>query len=603
MNTEHKAEQGQERSPEQRPERLASAGPERKSFGRRHPVLKWTAVCLLAIFVALAAAGVVLAHRAEPMLRARIVEELREHFHARVELDSFHVSLLGGLRAEGKGLRIWPPAEVHGVTIPATDDEKPLISLDEFHFRAPLHYKPGQPIRISVVQLRGLTVDMPPKSRFTHDVGAGAAEADTANSVNSASGPRAESKVKEALLHFVVNSIDCSNVRLILEPGKPGKEPLEFAISSLKLTDIRGGGEMTFNADLTNARPVGIIQTSGSFGPWSVEDPAASAITGEYTFHHANLADFKGIAGILDSTGKYHGELRDLTVDGVTETPDFRLTTFGTPMNLHTRFHALVDATNGDTWLEPVEATLGDSNFTAQGEVVGMPTGAMPPSADNPSGAPSPGGHDISLMVVIPRGRMEDFLRLTSKNGIPLMTGQLTLKSALEIPPGKAPVHERIRLKGHFTLDDAQFTSEKIQDRMAELSFRGQGDPKGAKQNNGGAAVRATMDSDFTLNNGVIALPDLKYSMPGADITVAGAYGMQGGRLDFTGTAKMDATVSQMLGGWKGLLAKPVDRFFKKDGAGTVVPIHIDGTRESPRFSVDFNRMKTTSPQSPNQSQ
>ena len=587
------------------PDQPVTASSTPKPFARRRPVLKWTAVTLLVLFVLLVAAAAVLAHRAEPMLRARIVDELEQHFHARVELDSFHVSLLGGLRAEGRGLRIWPPAEVHGVTIPAVDGEKPLISLDDFRFRAPLHYAPDRPIRISVVQIHGLTVDLPPKSRFTHAAGPEATGPDAASSAgNFQPNSLVDSRVKQALIHFVVNSLDCTDVHLILEPGKPGKQPLEFAIASLKLTDIQSGGRMNFNADLTNARPVGIIQTSGTFGPWTVEDPGQSAITGKYTFDHANLGDFKGIAGTLNSTGKYQGELRNLTVDGVTETPDFRLTSFGTPMNLQTHFHALVDATNGDTWLEPVEATLGGSQFTVQGEVIGLPAGAMPvPSGSAATAQESPGGHEISLMVDIPQGRMEDFLRLTSKNGVPLMTGQLALKSSLEIPPGKAPVHERMRLKGSFVLDDAQFTSEKIQNRMADLSLRGQGDPKAAKQDAAAADIHATMVSDFTMERGIITLPDLKYSMPGADIAVTGAYGVEGGQLDFTGTARMQATVSQMLGGWKGLLAKPVDRFFKKDGAGTVVPIQIDGTRESPHFSIDFDRLKTTSPQRPDQAQ
>ena len=43
---------------------------------------------------------------------------------------------------------------------------------------------------------------------------------------------------------------------------------------------------------------------------------------------------------------------------------------------------------------------------------------------------------------------------------------------------------------------------------------------------------------------------------------------MDGGALDFQGSAKMQATVSAMVGGWKGLLLKPVDRYFQKDGAG-----------------------------------
>ena len=56
------------------------------------------------------------------------------------------------------------------------------------------------------------------------------------------------------------------------------------------------------------------------------------------------------------------------------------------------------------------------------------------------------------------------------------------MKAALEIPPGPVPVEERLTLNGTFTLDDAEFTSTKIQARIRELSARGQGRPKEAKQ-------------------------------------------------------------------------------------------------------------------------
>ncbi len=106
-----------------------------------------------------------LAHRAEPLLRARIVEGLEDHFHARVELDSFHMTLRGGLWAEGKGLRIWPPAQVAGVGVPRPPGPvKPLIQLTEFRFHAPLDYRPGEAIKVSVVHLEGLEVDLPPRS-------------------------------------------------------------------------------------------------------------------------------------------------------------------------------------------------------------------------------------------------------------------------------------------------------------------------------------------------------------------------------------------------------------------------------------------------------
>jgi hypothetical protein len=47
-----------------------------------------------------------------------------------------------------------------------------------------------------------------------------------------------------------------------------------------------------------------------------------------------------------------------------------------------------------------------------------------------------------------------------------------------------------------------------------------------------------------------------------------------------------------MVGGWKGVLLKPADRVLRKDGAGTEVPIHIEGTRKEPKFRIDFDRMK-----------
>ena len=115
--------------------------------------------------------------------------------------------------------------------------------------------------------------------------------------------------------------------------------------------------------------------------------PVRLRSAGSYNFENADLGVFKGIAGILNSTGNYQGVLRNLEVDGQTETPDFRLTHFGTAMPLETTFHATVDGTNGDTWLHPVRATLGQSHFTAEGEIVGSPPATLP------DGITRPGGH------------------------------------------------------------------------------------------------------------------------------------------------------------------------------------------------------------------
>jgi hypothetical protein len=394
------------------------------------------------------------------------------------------------------------------------------------------------------------------------------------------------------LLGFEVENILCDGAHLTLETDKPGKLPLEFDIAHVKLTHANAAEAMQFDAQLTNPKPAGVILTTGTVGPWQVDDPGETPVAGNYRFENADLGVFKGIAGILQSTGKYDGVLRDLVVDGETDTPDFRLTSFGTAVPLHTEFHAHVDGTNGDTYLQPVNATLGQSHFTAEGKVVRVPPG----TASN--GTATPGGHEIALNVIVSGGRMEDFLRLTSKSGTPLLTGTLALKTTVEIHPGPVTVVERLKLNGKFTLDDAQFTSAKIQKDVGQLSLRGQGLPKEAHRG-GGADVRSAMRSDFTMMNAVITLPDLMYAVPGAEIDLNGTYRVEGGLLSFKGTAKTDATVSAMVGGWKGVLLKPADRFFEKDGAGTEVPIHVDGTREQPKFGVDLGKMGHTHPQIP----
>ncbi len=546
--------------------------------------LKWAAAAVLLAFLLLGVAISIALHRAEPMLRAAIVDKLEEHFHARVELDSFHVSLINGLWAEGKGLRIWPPANVAGVALPGPNGSleiKPLIRLDDFRFHAPLRYKPGEPIRISVVELIGLDVDVPPKPHFAHAA--------------SPIGVTVPGQSREPLLRFEIESMECKGAHLTLETSKPGKLPIEFAIAHIKLNHVSVGGSMQFDAQLTNPKPAGIIVTSGSLGPWVVEDPGETPLMGNYRFENADLSVFKGIAGTLSSTGNYQGALRDLTVDGQANVPDFSLTHFGTSVPLETAFHATVDGTNGDTWLQPVHATLGESHFTAEGKIVGVPAGTLP------NGDARPGGHEIALNVTVDRGRAEDFLRLTSKSGTPLLTGALTLKTTLEIPPGTVPVQEKMRLNGNFLLDDAEFTSAKIQNEVGELSRHGQGQQKDA--NGAPSQVRSAIASDLTMAGGVVMLPDLKYTVPGAEIDLAGKYGLEGGTLNFKGTVRTNATVSQMVGGWKGVLLKPADNLFRKNGAGTEVPIHIDGTEQDPMFGVDFGRIGHTSPQIPGQTQ
>ncbi len=74
-------------------------------------------------------------------------------------------------------------------------------------------------------------------------------------------------------------------------------------------------------------------------------------------------------------------------------------------------------------------------------------------------------------------------------------------------------------------------------------------------------------------------------------MNLEGKYWLASGDIDFTGTARLDATVSQMATGWKHVLLKPLDPLFRRDGAGTVLPIRITGTRGTPSFKLDIGRV------------
>jgi hypothetical protein len=66
---------------------------------------------------------------------------------------------------------------------------------------------------------------------------------------------------------------------------------------------------------------------------------------------------------------------------------------------------------------------------------------------------------------------------------------------------------------------------------------------------------------------------------------------LRSGEIDFRGTAKLDAKASQMTTGWKSKLLKLADPWLSRDGAGTVLPIVISGTRGQPSFKLDVGRV------------
>ena len=500
---------------------------EKRSFFRRHRWLLWlagaTAVVLIAVSVALAVA----ARQFEPYLRARIVDGLSQRFRTHVELDGFHVAVNNirqgewGIWATGKGLRIWPPQPVNGVQAldmgNVAGSGAPLIALDEFSFHVPLRWEQTKMVRIGEVRLRGLHLRIPPRLRRPGAAGM-VSEAPLA-----VLGPQLQAAMvliasgERRMPEVVVDRVVCDDADLWLETNKPGKLPMHFPIPHLTLTHLTTTGPMGFVAEVVNPKPQGPVHAEGNFGPWVTADPGMSALSGTYRMEKSDMSVFKGIAGLITSEGKFTGTLRDLSVTGTANVPDFQLTHFGNPMPLTTRFDARVDGTDGDTWLDKVDATLGRSQFTTAGQIVRMRLDANGNVATAGTGPVAVDGHSIDLNVNIVQGQIEDFLKLASKSGNALLTGPVSVKAHLLIPPGHEPVVQRLKLDGTFQLSNVRFASEKIQGKIQQLSLRGQGKPDELKTSDP-TLVRSDMRGTFHMAKGTITLPDLNYSVPGAEI-------------------------------------------------------------------------------------
>jgi hypothetical protein len=507
----------------------------------------WRAIfvaVLIAVCV-LAAIGEIVMHRAMPILKGRVIETLSTRFNSRVEMDGFSVSVLKGLEVSGDGLRIYPEDEV--VAAGAKD---PLIALGHFSFHANLMGLFVKPMRVGTVHVQDMAIHIPPREMRQQ----------------APKGQRHLGKIK-----ILVDEIVFDDSKLIIGTIKPNKDPKDFEVSHIVMRNIGPDEPWKYDATLVNSIPKGDIHATGTFGPWNNDDPGASSVTGNYTFDHVDLNTIKGIGGMLSSVGEFSGQLNKIVVDGTTETPNFSLDTANHGVPLHTKFHAIVDGTSGDTYLQPVGARLGGSDFTCSGAIV------------NVKGK----GHIIDLDVNVPSGNIQDFLQLAVKTSPVVMTGGLQMKTKLHIRPGPESVSKKIGLKGGFTLRQIHFTNPEVEDKVDMLSLRAQGDPKAAKP--GAEDVHSQMVGQFVMSDGKLSFSKLNYMLPGADVLLAGEYTLDGERFEFEGKVRTQAKVSQMVASkWKSLLLKPVDPFFKKDGAGAVIPVKVSGTRSAPKFGLDL---------------
>ena len=453
---------------------------------------------------------------------------------------------------EELGVSVFPQPEVSGLGIvvrPEADSETPLVRVGAFSASAGVVGLIGTPVKLRTVHLDNLDILIP------------------VGGIKVAGGLPSPAPGKT----LIIDEIIAHEASLQIPSKKAGKPPRVFDIHNLHIFDFGDGDGSTFTASLTNPKPVGEINTRGHFGPWMRDEPRRTPLGGEYTFSNANLDTIKGIGGILSSRGTYNGVLERIEVAGETETPDFSIDVAGQPVPLTTKYKAVVDGTNGDTWLESVDAKLLNSEIHARGAVVR---------------AEDVKGRHIALDITIEKARIEDLLKLAMKGPKPPLTGAVAMKTKFFLPAGKEDVVKKLRLDGEFTLDRATFTNMNVQRRISELSQRARGDETPDE----GESVVSKLRGRFELRDAALKFSDLSFAVPGATVQLAGNYNLEQETLDFAGHLLLDASLRDTTSGVKAVLATIAQPFFRRPGGGSKLPIRVVGTRSKPQFGLDLRK-------------
>jgi hypothetical protein len=497
---------------------------------------RWIKIGGLLALVVIGSAATLVASR-WPFRHDSIVRALGDKFSSTVELKTLHQTYFT------------PGCVLEGVTFRRNGDRSapPIATIEKLTIEGSYHGFFSTPKRIRRVRVEGLRVLVSPGT---------------------------ERKGNEALstggleqFALIIDEIVADGAVVEVSSGDPGAKPLTYEIHKLTLNAVADDKPMSFHATLENAEPPGEILTDGQFGPLQPEHVGHTFVSGSYKFQHADLGVFPAIAGTLASTGKFGGVLEQIEVEGNTDVPDFRVTRSNHAVHLKAQFHARVNGMDGDVALQSVNAQFGRTSVATHGEVEQKP-GSESKTA--------------SLESTEMEGRIEDWLRLISKDERPVLSGAINFKAQVVVPPGERQFIERVNLQGDFGIDTMSF-SQSTQGKVDSLSQVAQGE----RENDNPANVIGSLKGHVALRGAIATFTDLTFSVPGAIAHVHGTYGLLTERVNFHGTLQVDNKLSKGSTGMKSVLLKFVEPFLKKKNAGEIVPIKIGGTFSHPSYGLD----------------
>jgi hypothetical protein len=508
-----------------------------KQSTRNRVLRRWIFVGAAVVVLGVASAAILLTLN-WPFTQTAVTKALQDRFARNVKISKFRTTYFPpGCVAEGIEF-------LHR----QRKDLPPLITVQTLTIRA--SYTGLLHKQVNNVQVAGLHVLVPPKNPN--------ASRQTFPLTNSTSGK-----------NLAIGEITADDAVLEFISEQPVEDKFTLRIDHLILDHVGESDPVTFHARFSNTEPPGEILSDGRFGPWNDDDPASTALSGSFTYEHAKLGVFEGIAGTLSSQGKFGGTLGHIDAEGTLDVPDFKVSGSAHEVHLASNFHAVVDGTNGDTYLTRVESHFGRTTVISEGDV---------------KGHPGQHGKTAVLTMNVGQGRIEDLLRLFTGSARPAETGDVRLQIKVELPPGPQAFLRRLRLDGDLGIGSGRFTSPKAQVPVNRLAESARGETKGQEEVDA-ATVLSNLTGHVSANGGIANLSKISFTEPGTSAEIEGSYNLVDKKLNLRGVLHTNGKLADTTSGFKSVVLKALSPFLKKKTV-TVVPFVITGTSSDPSFAL-----------------
>jgi hypothetical protein len=429
----------------------------------------------------------------------------------------------------------------------------PIITVERMIIQSSLGGMIGSPKRLSLVRVVGMHMIVPPESE-----GGG-----NPTLLNSGPGGKA----------LAISKITANGAVLEFIKKDRREQPYVLKVDRLGITDIGSGKPMSYAATLTNTEPPGMIRAEGKFGPWNPNDVGATPVSGKYSYDNIQLSHFQSIYGVGRARGEFSGPLEKIETHGRVDVTGFRVDGSDHSVALATTFQATVNGTNGDVQLAPAIAQFRHTRIEARGSI---------------AGGESDSGKTAKLAFTVPEGRVDDLLYLFSE-GPPGLSGEVKLNGQFLWPPGPRKFLEKIRMSIDCGIDGSRFTSDNTQGSIDRISESAQGENR-KEQDHDGQTVLSQLRGNISVRDGVAALSNGKFNVPGANAGVHGTYSLLTHRVDLHGTLDTRGTLADATSGIKAVMLKAITPLFKKRGPERIVPFTITGSYGHTTVDIDWKR-------------